>query len=228
MSRDNMSQEAIDAMREAEKAAYAEFNEGYAIATWERMTTGQQAALKRISKGLDGIGYYPQLMAEGLIATIDNVDLGFQEGFVLTQLGRAVLAQGEPAPTQAAAVAGGFAIDYETKWFNAASDLSLARLEVDELTRELEETTPQIVVDELRAENAALRSELAAIRGQLEAKEAANGTLKAALEYYANPDLYIAVVTTYNSGDYDLKCDLLYEGGKRATEALAATVVEGE
>lgn len=47
-----------------------------------------------------------------------------------------------------------------------------------------------------------------------------------ALEYYANPKLYVAAVKQYHDGHYDLDCELLYEGGKRAAAALAAAQAE--
>lgn len=47
-------------------------------------------------------------------------------------------------------------------------------------------------------------------------------TLTEALEYYANPKLYVALVKEYKDGHYDLDCELLFEGGKRAATALKA------
>jgi len=61
--------------------------------TWEQLTAAQRAALQRVSKNVDAIGYYPFLIKTGLIATIDNAELGFETGFILTDAGRAVLAQ---------------------------------------------------------------------------------------------------------------------------------------
>lgn len=61
-------------------------------------------------------------------------------------------------------------INYQSMWFNAASDLSLARHEIDELTRELEETPPKFSFDEMSKELTTLRAELAAAneeRGRL-------------------------------------------------------------
>lgn len=67
--------------------------------TWEQLSIGQKAALQRVSKGLDAIGYYPFLLNAGLIATENNEELGFETGVMLTDLGRTVLAQADiPQP----------------------------------------------------------------------------------------------------------------------------------
>lgn len=72
------------------------------------------------------------------------------------------------------------------------------------------------------------RDDNTALRSQLEAAQAEIGRLSEALEYYANPKLYLAKITTYNTGDYDVDCELIYEGGKIAREALSKAASKEE
>lgn len=84
-------------------------------------------------------------------------------------------------------------------------------------------------IDQLFAENADLRARLAAAESALTEAQQREARLREAVEYYANPSLYVAKITTYKTGDYDVECELLYEGGKIATEALAqAALSEAE
>lgn len=62
---------------------------------------------------------------------------------------------------------------------------------------------------------------------QLAAARERLAVVEGALKFYANKDLYLAVVTTYKTGEYDLDCPLLYEGGETARKALAQDAAEG-
>jgi len=181
--------------------------------TWEQLTAGEQSALSRwINIDREFVNEFEKgLQAKGLIRIV-RIDHHRHQN-MLTDAGRAVLAQAQAGQPEAEGEA-------DLRVIKRLKELR-HEYHYGNLTDYGKDNLIALAGEMLLRGDTSLQSLIdmqAALAASLEREKA----LRAALAYYANPTLYVAKVTTYKTGDLDVDCELLYEGGKRATEALAA------